>query len=47
MALDLLQKKRVRIKPMISHDFPLENVDEGIRAMLERDPSVVRITITP
>ena len=47
VALDLLQKKRVRIKPLISHDFPLENVDEGIRAMLERDPSVVRITVTP
>jgi threonine dehydrogenase-like Zn-dependent dehydrogenase len=47
VALDLLQKKRVRIKPMISHDFPLENVDEGMRAMLERDPSVVRITVTP
>jgi L-iditol 2-dehydrogenase len=46
-ALDLLQNKRVRIQPMISHDFPLENVDEGIRAMLERDPSVVRITVTP
>ena len=47
MALDLLQKKRVLIKPLISHDFPLENVDEGMRAMLERDPSVVRITVTP
>ncbi len=43
----LLARRVLRIKPLISHTFPLEGVVEGFRLMDEKAPDALRIVIHP
>lgn len=47
LALDLLRRKQVRVEPLVSHEYPLDRLHQGLEAMVRRDPAVVRIVVRP
>lgn len=47
LALSLLKQGKVQVEPMVSHEFHLDDLEQGLTAMVKRDPSVVRVVIRP
>lgn len=45
-ALELLESGVVRVKPMISHEFPLEKVNEAFKVQLNKESSV-KVLVKP
>lgn len=47
VALNLMRTKKVLVTPLTTHKFPLEEVEKGFQAMINRDPDAVRILVKP
>ena len=44
-ALDILESGRVNVKTLISHDFSLENIMEGFKAMMKKPEGFMKALI--
>jgi threonine dehydrogenase-like Zn-dependent dehydrogenase len=46
-AVSLLASGRVDLKPLVTHSFPLEKIEEGFKTFRERIGGAVKVTVTP
>ena len=45
-ALDLVSANRIRLKPLISHTFPLSRIQEAFELLLDKREKAVKVLIT-
>jgi 2-desacetyl-2-hydroxyethyl bacteriochlorophyllide A dehydrogenase len=46
-AIDLVHGKRVDLKPLITHRFPLEQIEEAMETKLDRSHQAIKVIINP
>jgi L-iditol 2-dehydrogenase len=46
-AVSLLASGRVDLKPLITHSFPLTEIEEGFRTFRERTGGAVKVVVKP
>ncbi len=46
-AVSLLASGRVRLKPLITHSFPLEEIEEGFKTFRERIGNAMKVVVKP
>jgi threonine dehydrogenase-like Zn-dependent dehydrogenase len=46
-AIDLVHRKRVDLKPLITHGFPLERIEEAIETKLNPSHQAIKVMINP
>ncbi len=46
-AVSLLASGRVDLKPLITHSFPLENIEEGFKTFRERIGNAMKVVVKP
>jgi L-iditol 2-dehydrogenase len=46
-SIDLISRKRVNLKPLLTHRFELQETEKAIRLVMERPAEVVRAIIKP
>lgn len=47
IALELVSSGRVNVRPLITHRFPLEELERAIRIVEERSENVIKAIIRP
>jgi threonine dehydrogenase-like Zn-dependent dehydrogenase len=46
-AVSLLASGRVDLKPLVTHSFPLEKIEEGFKTFRERIGGAVKVVVKP
>lgn len=46
-TVKLLKTKAVKVKPLVSHVFPLEKANEVFEMLKEKRKDIIKIVITP
>ena len=46
MALDLIANKQIDVSPLLSHVFPIEEIDEAMRTAHERTGNALKVSVT-
>ena len=46
-AISLMNRRRVNLKPLVTHTFPLEEIHEAFRTFVERIGGAIKVTVKP
>ena len=46
-AVEIINRRQVRIEKMVTHVFPLEQADEALRFFMAQPDQAVRVAIKP
>ncbi|ODS40556.1 MAG: alcohol dehydrogenase [Candidatus Altiarchaeales archaeon WOR_SM1_79] len=46
-AISLLEKGRIDLKPLITHSFPLKQIDEAFNTFIKRIGGAIKVTVKP
>ena len=46
-AIRLVSAGKIKLKPLITHRFPLENIKEAFEVILKREGNPVKVIVTP